>query len=333
MGSNADMTTLKEEYTVPDLFPHDWFSLLNEEGRPPYRWWCIGPRRSGTTVHIDPLGTSAWNAVTSGVKRWVLFEPETSKRIAKGKDFVKKGEDDEAAMYFDFILPRLKKAHPEVRVYEGLQNPGDIIFVPGEWWHGVLNLEDCVAVTQNYVGPDNFEMVWKHIRREREKVSYLWFRNMHKFAPELYRWACELNDRDGFRMRHQRGPGETLQGAKSDSSDSSSSDSSSDEANDVVGLSAGVGIEAIAEGIADAAAAPRKRKRRSGWDPEPVPEQADCEVDDARETRTVASPMGSRSDKHEHNEIKHEHKHGVKKRHRSLDKDAEAAAQEDAALQ
>ena len=38
----------------------------------------------------------------------------------------------------------------QVRSYEGLQHPGDIIFVPGDWWHGVLNLQDCVAVTQNY---------------------------------------------------------------------------------------------------------------------------------------------------------------------------------------
>jgi len=186
----ADMATLKQDFSMPtDLFPHDWLSLLNHESRPPFRWWCIGPKRSGTTVHIDPLGTSAWNAVTSGVKRWVLFEPKESKRVVKGKDLIKKGEDDEAVMYFDFVLPRIKEAHPDLRVYEGLQKPGDIIFVPGNWWHGVLNLEDCVAVTQNYVGPDNFEEVWKHSRKEREKVASLWFRNMKKFAPELYQWA------------------------------------------------------------------------------------------------------------------------------------------------
>jgi len=90
MGSNADMAKLKEDYAVPDIFPHDWFSLVNQESRPPYQWWCIGPRRSGTTVHTDPMGTSAWNAVTTGVKRWVLFEPDTPKRVAKGKDLIKK---------------------------------------------------------------------------------------------------------------------------------------------------------------------------------------------------------------------------------------------------
>mmetsp|Transcript_91290 Transcript_91290/g.144254 ORF Transcript_91290/g.144254 Transcript_91290/m.144254 type:complete len:491 (+) Transcript_91290:73-1545(+) len=289
VDTNTDMSSLKADYTQPDLFPHDWLGLMNRDSRPPHRWWCIGPKRSGTTVHIDPLGTSAWNAVTHGTKRWVLFEPNASKRIVKGKDVIKKDEDDEAAMYFDFILPRIKETNPDLRVYEGLQGPGDIIFVPGEWWHGVLNLEDCVAVTENYVGPDNFENCWKHARKEREKVASLWYRNMRKFAPEVCRWASELNARDGFRMRHERRPGEKLPDAKSGSSSSeSSSDSSSDEENEIV-LPTPAGIEAALLGAEAAADAPRKRRRSSsGWDSEMPPNDA---ANSSAAARRIASPM------------------------------------------
>jgi len=240
MDDNAHIRPLMDDYEVPKYFPHDWFSLVNTDARPPFRWFCIGPKRSGTTVHTDPLGTAAWNAVTHGVKRWVLMEPHETKKRVKGKDLVQSGEDDEAIMYFDFILPRIKHAYPDLKIYEGLQKPGEVIFVPGEWWHGVLNLEDTVAVTQNYCGPDNFDLVWSKTRREREKIAWLWLRNMRRYSP-LYQRAMELNKRDNFKMRHERPAGERLSDASSSSSESSS-DSSSDEAVDLdpVGLEAAV---------------------------------------------------------------------------------------------
>ena len=99
-----------KDYTPPKFFGKNYFGVLKEDEMPPHRWFLMGPKRSGTEVHIDPLGTSAWNASVMGHKRWLLIPPgpDITKKLVRGTHLISKEEDDEAMHYFDFILPRLK---------------------------------------------------------------------------------------------------------------------------------------------------------------------------------------------------------------------------------
>ncbi len=226
-GMTGQTDSLVDDYSIPKYFPHDFLNLAGRENKPPHKWFCIGPKRSGTTVHRDPMGTAAWNAVAFGVKRWVLFEPREDRILVKGRKYKKKGEDDEAIHYFDNLLPRLRESNPGLKVYECIQMPGDIIFVPGQWWHGVLNLTNTVAVTHNYCGWDNIDDVYKCVSRQRKLFCKRWVKNMKRYSPVLYKHIQKLKAHPES-GRYVDCVSSGTSSSESDSSDYSSSESEDD---------------------------------------------------------------------------------------------------------
>ncbi|XP_024543827.1 F-box protein At1g78280 isoform X2 [Selaginella moellendorffii] len=151
---------LLEDYTVPYLFKEDLFSVLSPSQRPPYRWLVIGPSRSGANWHVDPALTSAWNALLSGRKRWAFYPPG---RVPPGV-FVDVNEDDGEIHYdgptsLQWWMDVYPSLDNDSKPLECTQHPGETIFVPSGWWHCVLNIDETVAVTQNFVNSRNMELV------------------------------------------------------------------------------------------------------------------------------------------------------------------------------
>eukprot|EP00934_Nitzschia_sp_Nitz4_P002578 Nitzschia sp. Nitz4//scaffold22_size323478//219395//220603//NITZ4_000562-RA/size323478-processed-gene-0.418-mRNA-1//1//CDS//3329543100//2568//frame0 len=139
-----ERAALLEDYEVPTCFAApDLFEALDEDERPPYRWILMGPARSGTGLHVDPMGTHAWVTVIEGLKRWVLFPYGTDKSFIGMQD-----PQIQSALWFDQWYDQVVPNIPGV--IEVLQHPGETVYVPAGWPHLVLNLEPTVAITHNY---------------------------------------------------------------------------------------------------------------------------------------------------------------------------------------
>lgn len=58
----------------------------------------------------------------------------------------------------------------QVKPVECVVHAGEILFVPHGWWHMAINLEESIAITQNYVSTINLPHVLKFLQPGREDL-------------------------------------------------------------------------------------------------------------------------------------------------------------------
>lgn len=203
-----------EEYSIPEHFKEDLFKYTGEE-RPPWRWILFGPAGSGAPFHIDPRGTSAWNTVLYGKKRWALYPPEIQPPGVGPHD------DDyytapSSLRWLLEVYPNIKNHH--IKPLECIQRPGETLFIPSGWWHQVYNTEDTMAITHNFASTSNFDKVCRELTKNRDEFSDIFYEEIKKRRKDLYQIWKEIQ------LEYDENMSESFE--ESSSSDSSSSDSS-----------------------------------------------------------------------------------------------------------
>lgn len=169
---------LAQDY-IPFLPPYfqqdaDYFALLGTH-RPDHRWLIWGPKGSGSTFHKDPNATAAWNAVLKGRKKWILFPPHI---IPPGVHPSDDGLDLATPVTLTewvegFYSDATAEQGWRESVVEAVCEEGEIMFVPRGWWHLVVNTEESLAITQNYVSRANLPHVLSFLEEETHLVSGL----------------------------------------------------------------------------------------------------------------------------------------------------------------
>ena len=146
-----------------------------------HRWMIIGPKNSGSNIHIDPLATSAWNMLLIGRKLWILFPPDIDESELKSAASLS-SESKEDALDFcvaGWMVHMLSNLSVDVysRRVQFVQQKGETIFVPEGWWHVVLNIETTLAVTQNFGHPHSYEKVSSALFEADYDAACTWKRN------------------------------------------------------------------------------------------------------------------------------------------------------------
>jgi len=154
----AGFPELRAQYRRPAHFPC-WTDCLPSDLRPTWKWLYMGPAGSGSGMHSDFMGTSAWNVLFAGRKLWRFYPPDQRSRLYAGE--------------VDAFRPDYVK-FPLFSDAEGLacvQRPGDTIFTPPNWWHQVRNETSTLALTENVANETNGHRLYAEDEPERRLLT------------------------------------------------------------------------------------------------------------------------------------------------------------------
>lgn len=196
-------------YWTPPCFGADLFAVLGDQ-RPDCRWLILGPARSGSTFHKDPNATSAWNAVLTGSKYWLMFPSGGNHPPPPGIILSEDQSEITAPLSIaEYLLSFHELARQTPGAKEGICNAGEVLHVPSGWFHLVLNLDESLALTQNFVPRAKLPDVLAFLRDKREQVSgfgedvadrayELFVERLGEKYPEILKEGLEkLEEREG----------------------------------------------------------------------------------------------------------------------------------------
>ncbi|KAJ9459244.1 Bifunctional arginine demethylase and lysyl-hydroxylase psr-1 [Diplonema papillatum] len=183
---------LLRDFCLPKFFESDVYALTPETRAlfPKHKFVLVGGQRTGANMHQDPMGTSAWNTLVAGRKRWVFFPPNTDPSVLMtGEEPSEASATQPTSGYVMSmgkvtgrspvnwwldVYPKLVKPGADgtslaqrLGMVECLQRPDETIYTPPYWFHAVLNVTGfTIAATGNTLSPLMLKEQWPHYRKQ-----------------------------------------------------------------------------------------------------------------------------------------------------------------------
>jgi hypothetical protein len=154
LASWTPIRRLGDDFSPHPYFVEDFTRLLTASMKARLNGWVlVGPEGAFSKLHYDALSTHAYLGQFHGTKRCVLFSPADTPYLYGG------AVDPSAPDLGRF--PLYEQATP----YECVLQPGELVFLPANWWHYVVCLEPSITVSFNFINSTNFGAFFQSLGR------------------------------------------------------------------------------------------------------------------------------------------------------------------------
>jgi Cupin-like domain len=161
----ATLPGMFDEYQKLSIVAKENLHLATRSGNLD-RWpsLYLGPATTKTGLHVDKFGTSFTTAVFHGRKQFILFEAmdgnrnlclDQNAKPAPGSNYGVGADVFTPNIALFHNCPKAKQSHP---MFASL-GPGDLLYVPGSTHHAARNMDDSIAIAQNFLTIADFHSV------------------------------------------------------------------------------------------------------------------------------------------------------------------------------
>ena len=157
-STSRTTTSLPLSYTLPPFFAQDLLNpFLQTFTGGDYRFVYWGPKGSTTEWHSDVLHSFSWSFNVFGCKEWTFATDDSQENASASNNLPHNNSlDSPPPQEYDTIL----------------QHAGELVFVPSQWRHRVVNREETLSINRNWITAANLARTWECLRLERVAIAH-----------------------------------------------------------------------------------------------------------------------------------------------------------------